>query len=288
MDMDKYYPYNSLGSDRVHDADDLARILRALITDGVAMASATHMQVVAAGNFNVTVKAGTMVVQGRIGVNESDKTFTIAAPYAGADRIDRIVSRADYANRKSILLYLQGTPASTPLPPALKDDADGYDAKLAQIYVSKTAAMITQAAITDERAQSGIVIPGNLDTMLLQMQAKFNEWFTLAKDTLGEDAAGNLMNLIQQRIPLMFSASLPASGWNANAPYQQTVGVAGLLATDAPLVDVSLSTVAATAITQLEAYGCVGRVVTGSDQVTVTCYETKPAVDLTLSLKVVR
>lgn len=196
MDMDKYYPYNSVGSDRVHDADDLARILRALITDGVAMASATHLQALAAGDFNVTVKAGTVMVQGRIGVNESDKAFTIAAPFAGSDRIDRLVARADYANRKSEILYLQGTPASTPLPPALKNDADGFDIALAQIYVSKTAAAITQAAITDERAQCGIVIPGNLSAMLVQMQAEFDDWFTLAKDTLSEDAAGNLLNLV--------------------------------------------------------------------------------------------
>lgn len=28
--MDRYYPYNAIAGDRLHDADDLAQIIRAL------------------------------------------------------------------------------------------------------------------------------------------------------------------------------------------------------------------------------------------------------------------
>ena len=251
MDMDKFYPYNSLGYDRVHDADDLARILRALITDGVAMASATQMQVLAAGNFNVTVKAGTVMVQGRVGMNESDKTFTIAAPNAGADRIDRIVSRADYANRKSMLLYLQGTPASSPSPPALKDDADGYDIKLARIYVSKTAAMITQAAITDERVTCGLVVPNHLEAWLAQtksgidqtvetmetdlaawiqgQQLGFSTWFASIQNTLGSDVAGNLLNLINRYKSRQANVTLAVSDWVASGSVYVATKAVGIV-----------------------------------------------------------
>jgi hypothetical protein len=196
MDMDKYYPYNSIGSDRLHDADDLARLMKALLTDGVAMKDAADLQVLAAGDFDVTVKAGTCVNEGRVGVNESDKTLTIAAPYAGADRIDRIVARSDFANRKSTLVYLQGEPASSPVAPDLKDDVDGHDIPLAQIAVTSGAGAVSQAMITDERELSGIIVPGNLSTLRTQMQTEFDEWFATVVATLDGDTAGNLLNLI--------------------------------------------------------------------------------------------
>lgn len=119
-------------------------------------------------------------------------------------------------------------------------------------------------------------------------QAAFDAWYAQIQSVLGEDAAGNLLNLITYHAPLQRTVSLPASGWSAAAPYTQTVTAVDVLATDTPLADVVLSNVAATAIAQLEAYGCVGRIDAGEGQITVTCYEDKPAADLTLALKVVR
>lgn len=87
-----------------------------------------------------------------------------------------------------------------------------------------------------------------------------------------------------------FSATLSASGWSSSAPYIQTVNVSGLLSTDDPFVDVSLSgastTSAATAL--MEAWGFVGRVNAGAGTITAYCYEEKPAVAIPLILKVVR
>jgi len=249
MDMDKYYPYNSVGGDRLHDADDLARILKALITTGVAMKSATALQVLAVGDFNVTVKAGTCVIEGRIGVNGSDKSMTIAAPYAGADRIDRIVVRAGYSNRKTILLYIQGSPGSTPVAPALKNDSDGFDISLARIAVSRTAASLSQAVIIDERPVSGMVVPSNIEAWIAQVvgalndykdqqqssfsgwrtarQADFTTWFATIQNTLGADVAGNLLNLITQYRARAATATLLASGWTfSGTVYTQTLSVA--------------------------------------------------------------
>jgi hypothetical protein len=235
MDMDRYYPYNSVGSDRLHDADDLARILKALISDGVAMVNAAALQVQAAGAFNVTVKAGTCVVQGRIGISDSDKTFTVPAPFAGLDRIDRIVARADYANRKTTLVYVQGSPASTPAAPTLKNDADGYDIPLARIAVSKSAASITQAAITDGRVLCGIVIPTGYEALFSQMQNAFTSWFAGIQSVLDSNTAGNLLNLINQYRAKKTTVSLPVSGWAASGDaYVQTMAV-GIVPTNCVL-----------------------------------------------------
>ncbi|MDD3212073.1 MAG: hypothetical protein PHY64_00235 [Eubacteriales bacterium] len=196
MDMDNYYPYNAIAGDRTHDADDLARIIAAVLTNGVIMISATDLQVLAAGDFNIKVKAGSCVAKGRFGINIADKTFTLTAPFDGMDRIDRIVARADYANRKTTLLYLEGTPDDVPEAPALKNDADGYDIPLARIAVASSAAAITQSVITDERVMSSVAMPNDLATLMAQAQDAFDSWFTTVQATLDGDAAGNLLNLI--------------------------------------------------------------------------------------------
>lgn len=87
-----------------------------------------------------------------------------------------------------------------------------------------------------------------------------------------------------------FSAALSTSGWSASAPYTQTVNVSGLLATDDPFVDVSLSgaSTADAANALMEAWALVGRVTAGAGTLTAYCYEEKPTVAIPLILKVVR
>ena len=103
-----------------------------------------------------------------------------------------------------------------------------------------------------------------------------------------KDAIQNHTDAILYHTPIHLLADLPASGWSAAAPYTQTVQVAGLLATDIPLVDVTLSATLVTRIAQREAYGYVSMITTAANSITVTCDEDKPTVDLSLTLKVVR
>ncbi len=87
-----------------------------------------------------------------------------------------------------------------------------------------------------------------------------------------------------------YTALFSADGWSASAPYSQTVSVTGLLSTDNPLVDVSLSDAgtAEAGKARTDAWTFVGRVEAGAGTVTAYCYEEKPTVDLPVILKVVR
>lgn len=87
-----------------------------------------------------------------------------------------------------------------------------------------------------------------------------------------------------------YTALFLASGWSESAPYSQTVSVEGILATDDPLVDVSLTgvTTAEAGKARTDAWTFVGRVEAGAGTVTACCYEEKPTVDLPVLLKVVR
>jgi archaellum component FlaC len=76
--------------------------------------------------------------------------------------------------------------------------------------------------------------------------------------------------------------------WSENAPYMQTVTITGITGTDTPIVDVILSTTTSTALNQLEAWGCVSKIETETDSITVTCLEDKPTTAIPIQLKVVR
>lgn len=105
---------------------------------------------------------------------------------------------------------------------------------------------------------------------------------------MDESQSQSVKDAILSRVQLHLTAALPSYGWSATAPYTQTVQVAGLLATDTPLVDVVLSTTLAPRIAQREAFGYVSMITTTAGSITVTCDEDKPTIDMTLAIKVVR
>lgn len=87
-----------------------------------------------------------------------------------------------------------------------------------------------------------------------------------------------------------YTAVFPSAGWSEAAPYSQTVSVTGILATDDPLADVSLSgaSTAQAGKALTDAWTFVSRVDTADGTVTAYCYEEKPEVDVPVILKVVR
>ena len=76
--------------------------------------------------------------------------------------------------------------------------------------------------------------------------------------------------------------------WSENAPYTQTVDVTGITSTDNPTVDLALDSDTDIALSQLEAWGCVSKIETATDSITVTCLEDKPTTAIPIQLKVVR
>ena len=76
--------------------------------------------------------------------------------------------------------------------------------------------------------------------------------------------------------------------WSENAPYTQTVTITGITGTDNPVVDLVLDSDTDTALNQLEAWGCVSKIETETDSITVTCLEDKPTTAIPIQLKVVR
>lgn len=85
-----------------------------------------------------------------------------------------------------------------------------------------------------------------------------------------------------------FTAIITANGWTGeSAPYTNAVTVTGLLATDAPLVDMIPSETYETAEAETEAYANIYRMVTADNQLTAYATE-KPNVDISIQIKAVR
>ena len=87
----------------------------------------------------------------------------------------------------------------------------------------------------------------------------------------------------------IFAATLPASGWAGSAaPYTQTVAVAGLKAEDRPHLGISYSGDSGQQAQQAIGAGCITRLVAEEGQAVFTCFFTKPTVDLSIFLEVIR
>lgn len=86
-----------------------------------------------------------------------------------------------------------------------------------------------------------------------------------------------------------YSATLLSSGWvGASAPYTQTVNVPGILSTDNTLANIVLSSDTTTAQSQLTNWAYVSKMETSNGSVTATCFDSKPSIDLNVSLMSIR
>lgn len=120
------------------------------------------------------------------------------------------------------------------------------------------------------------------------VKAEIEETLTEATGTVNNAFTEMSREIAKKATTQTYSGTLSAGGWSESAPYTQTISVAGVLATDNPLVDVDLSG-AENGTGIIEGWMYVGRVtVSGDNEVTAYCYEEKPEVDIPMILKVVR
>ena len=85
----------------------------------------------------------------------------------------------------------------------------------------------------------------------------------------------------------LYTATLNTTWSGSSAPYSKVQTVAGILATDTPIIDIVLSGAYATDIARLNAWSHVYRAVTSANIVTFYA-DVKPTVELPVQIKVVR
>jgi hypothetical protein len=181
--MNLQFPFNSVSGDRVYDADDVAQMLAAVLTNGVHPMPGNCLQVAADEGFTVTLRAGSCIINGRLGVNGADTQITLEDPDANQPRVDSVVLRLDTFERSITEMALTGSPASSPIPAELTREGDIYELCVAHILVNPSDEGISQNAITDTRQNTqlcGIVtslVQVDPTDLFIQYDAIFTEWY---------------------------------------------------------------------------------------------------------------
>lgn len=223
----KVFPVDSvvteLGSDglpvydRPYVSADLRNVYMAFFKDGVFLNESTSLQVMTAtGGMNVSVKAGSCLIQGAFGIEASDRTLQLNAASATLDRIDTIVARLDLSvAARSIDLFVKiGTAAADPVRPALTRNETVWELGLADVYVPKGITTISEARISDTRLETGrcgTVTPfAELDTTTLynQLQAATQAAVDAMQDAIDQTTAGNLQ---KNKMGLLTENEIPAN-----------------------------------------------------------------------------
>ncbi|MBN3397137.1 hypothetical protein CF074_05425 [Clostridium botulinum] len=169
--------------DRSYLAEDFARYFSTFIGNGVFPNPANQLQVVAIdNNMQVRIKKGYAWINGYMYENTDDYILKLDPADGVLNRIDRIVLRLDFLERKIKAIVKKGQYASSPVAPVLQRDADAYEIAIVDVYVRNVVIKINQSDITDTRLNNQLcgIVHGTIkqvDTteIFRQFQAWFNE-----------------------------------------------------------------------------------------------------------------
>ena len=143
--------FNSVDDDRLYNADDLSTFFYNLFTDGVLALPEDALKVTAADGLKVKVAPGFAMIFAKYFMNTADLIVPMPAAHDTYPRIDRVVIRLDRQQRNMVLAVLIGTPAATPVVPALTRNSNIYELSLAKVGIRANAAAVTGGDIVDER-----------------------------------------------------------------------------------------------------------------------------------------
>ncbi|KEI96552.1 hypothetical protein N496_15290 [Clostridium botulinum A2B3 87] len=186
--MIKSFPFDAVidqngTPDRVYLAEDFARYFAKFIGTGVYPNPATGLQVVAIdSDMRIRIKKGDGYILGRDFENTDDYIIQLDVADGVLSRIDRVVLRLDYLDRKIKPILKKGNYASSPVAKSLQRDADAYEIALADVYVKNGVISIMQSNITDLRLNKelcgivhGVIQQADTTEIFRQYQAWFNE-----------------------------------------------------------------------------------------------------------------
>lgn len=114
-------------------------VFRGVLGDFVVSADSTGMQ--------VKVASGECWIRGHWGTMTAQTVLPIAANVSGNPRKDRVILRADFLNDRIELDVLTGTPAASPVAPALTQNLSMWETSLAFVTVASGAVTIAAGSV---------------------------------------------------------------------------------------------------------------------------------------------
>ena len=207
--------FDSIGDDRVYQADGFARRFRLVLTDGV-LNGGDNLRVTAPGTgMLVEVGYGLGMVQGYDYYLEDDGEGRLTLEIDEADvqpRIDRVVLRLDHSlERRAIYAdVIKGMPGVYPEPPELSREGNVYEVSLAQVLVRGGTTEVSSGDITDERHVTDVC--GYMSSLISvpveelhqqyvdledDLRGRLSQWITSLGEVLEENAATNLYGMVE-------------------------------------------------------------------------------------------
>lgn len=175
---------NSINGDRKYKAEDFAQYFATFIGNGIFVKPSDCLQIRADGDsMSVFVRPGKGWINGYYLINDEDYNLPLTVGDTMLNRIDRIVIRLDFTQRKMSVEVKKGALSASPIAQTLKRDADAYELALADVYIAKGSLTISQAAITDTRLNNnlcglmhGVVNQVDTTTIFNQYQSWFDDY----------------------------------------------------------------------------------------------------------------
>lgn len=168
--------------DRVYLAEQFAAYFASFIGNGIFGKSMQKLQVLSQDTPDMSVK----VLSGEAWINgwwyRDPESFNLNLQIADGilPRIDVVVLRWGSSERDMWLQVITGVPATNPVKPQIRRDADYYDLQLAVISVPAGCIRITQAQIQDTRLDNAVcgLVTGVVDQIdTTGLFAQFERYF---------------------------------------------------------------------------------------------------------------
>lgn len=206
------YPlfYNSVNDDRTYDADSFSDWLKKFFTTGVFNG---ELQVTASGGMGISVSAGYVNINGKV-MQFAATPLTVGTADGTYYRIDSVIIERNDTDRQFYIKIVQGSTGAESSVQGVTPVRSGavYQLVIARIKVKPGATAITQADITDTRANASLCgyVAGTvtqmdftqfnaqfdayLEAFKTGQQADFDTWFANLQYDLDGDVAGHLEN----------------------------------------------------------------------------------------------
>lgn len=181
--------------DRTYDANDISNYLGGLISDGVVQSSADALQVsVEQASMQVQIRPGRAFLNNRWFTADSVIALPLTRAHGTLSRITAVALHFDEKNREVVPVCIDGTLASSPVPPTL----DKTYLLLGLVKVPANPSNLSKITVSDSRKFVHALVNYDFNQEVLQKEyiQTFNAWFDEIKGQLGTDLAGNLQNQI--------------------------------------------------------------------------------------------
>ena len=179
--------------DREYNAKNMSDYLNLLVGSGVFPNPSNNLQVMASSGFNLVVKAGSAWINGKKMENTTDYSITLDGSDVLLNRIDRVIFYLDMQAREMGIDVIKGTPATNPVAPDLTRTATRQEYCLATVAINKQVSAISQADITDTRADSdvcgwvaGLIQQVDTSTLFNQWQTAYSNYYAAVQQQLND------------------------------------------------------------------------------------------------------